>query len=62
MKRVKKVLMTLLPSFFVVGMCLPALLKDGPKEDPGLDTAIYDDSLEHAQLNRPDIKYAGGGA
>ena len=60
MKKVKKILMTLLPSFFVVGMCLPALLKDAPKEDPGLDTAIYDDSLEHAQLNRPDIKYAPG--
>ena len=60
MKRVKRVLMTLLPSFFVVGMCLPALLKDAPKEDPGLDTAIYDDNLTHAQLNRPDIKYASG--
>ena len=60
MKRVKKVLMTLLPSFFVVGMCLPALLKDAPKEDPGLDTAIYDDSLEHAKLNRPDITHMLG--
>ena len=55
MKRVKKVLMTLLPSFFVVGMCLPALLKDAHKEDPGLDTAIYDTKLTHADLNRPDI-------
>ena len=55
MKRVKRVLMTLLPSFFVVGMCLPALLKDAHKEDPGLDTAIYDTKLTHADLNRPDI-------
>ena len=60
MKKVKKFLMTLLPSFFVLGMCLPAVLNN-PKnvqEDPGEDTAIYDQSLTHAQLNRPDIMSA----
>ena len=60
MKRVKKILMTLLPSFFVVGMCLPALMNDPYKEKAGVDTAIYDSSSTHAQLSRPDIKYAPG--
>ena len=57
MKKVKKFLMTLLPSFFVVGMCLPALLNSNKNqvEDPGEDTAIYDRALTHANLNRPDI-------
>ena len=57
MKKVKKFLMTLLPSFFVVGMCLPALLNSNKNqvEDPGEDTAIYDRTLTHANLNRPDI-------
>ena len=55
MKKVKKVLMTLLPSFFVLGMCIPAFLNNIRKEDPGEDTAIYDKVLTHADLNRPDI-------
>ena len=57
MKKVKRFLMTLLPSFFVVGMCLPALLNNPKqvKEDPGEDTAIYSRTLTHAQLNNPDI-------
>ena len=56
MKKVKKFLMTLLPSFFIVGMCLPALLGgNSSKEDPGEDTAIYSEKLTHAKLNRPDI-------
>ena len=58
MKKSKKFLMALLPSFFVLGMSLPALLKDSPKEEPGLDTAIYAKDLQHAQLNRPDIMSA----
>ena len=60
MKKVKKFLMTLLPSFFVMGMCLPALLNDGvQKEQPGKDTAIYDHDLTHARLDNPDIKRLG---
>ena len=43
MKKVKKFLMTLLPSFFVLGMCLPALLPSKATEDAGQDTAIYPD-------------------
>ena len=60
MKKVKRFLMTLLPSFFVVGMCLPVLLNSNRNqiEDPGEDTAIYDHSLKHAQLNRPDVLFA----
>ena len=57
MKKVKKVLMTLLPSFFVLGMCLPALFNDSKKAEPGIDTAVYDDNLEHAKLNLPDITH-----
>ena len=57
MKKVKKFLMTLLPSFFVMGMCLPALLnnRNSLKDDPGEDTAIYRDDLTHAHYNLPDI-------
>ena len=56
MKKVKRFLMTLLPSFFVLGMCLPALINNKAQEDPGLDTAIYPDQpLKHAQYNRPDL-------
>ena len=60
MKKVKRFLMTLLPSFFVVGMCLPVLLNSNKNqiEDPGKDTAIYDRTLTHAQFNRPDIMSA----
>ena len=57
MKKVKKVLMTLLPSFFVLGMCLPALFNDSKKAEPGIDTAVYDDNLEHAKPNLPDITH-----
>ena len=60
MKKVKKFLMTLLPSFFVMGMCLPVLLDNvSKKENPGLDTAVYDNNLTHASLDRPDIKRLG---
>ena len=60
MRKVKKFLMTLLPSFFVMGMCLPAILNNGVKKDnPGLDTAVYDNNLTHASLDRPDIKRLG---
>ena len=57
MKKVKRFLMTLLPSFFVLGMTLPALLKDRAKEDAGLDTAIYKEEypLKHARYGRPDL-------
>ena len=56
MKKVKKFLMTLLPSFFVLGMTLPALLNNKVVDDAGLDTAIYPDQpLKHAQYNRPDL-------
>ena len=57
MKKVKKVLMTLLPSFFVLGMCLPVFFNDSKIEKPGIDTAIYDDDLEHAKYNLPDITH-----
>ena len=61
MKKVKKFLMTLLPSFFVLGMCLPALINNKAQDDAGLDTAIYTDQpLKHAQLNRPDILVGEG--
>ena len=56
MKKVKKFLMTLLPSFFVVGMCLPAFLNSSASKDqPGEDTAIYSNGLTHARYDRPDI-------
>ena len=60
MKKVKNFLMTLLPSFFVLGMCLPAVLGGSSKEDPGKDTAIYSDNLTHAKLDRPDITHMMG--
>ena len=61
MKKVKKFLMTLLPSFFVLGMCLPALLPSKATEDAGQDTAIYPDlPLKHAQYNRPDLLVGEG--
>ena len=59
MKKVKIFLMTLLPSFFVLGMCLPAVINNSPKENPGLDTAVYDTDLSHAQLDRPNIMRSG---
>lgn len=53
--------MTLLPSFFVLGMCLPALLPSKATEDAGQDTAIYPDlPLKHAQYNRPDLLIGEG--
>ena len=57
MKKVKHFLTTLLPSLFVVGMCLPAMINnnDSPKEDAGEDTAIYSDNLMHARYAFPDI-------
>ncbi len=61
MKKVKKFLMTLLPSFFVLCMCLPALLPSKATEDAGQDTAIYPDlPLKHAQYNRPDLLIGEG--
>ena len=63
MKKVKKFLMTLLPSFFVLSACGGALShKNNVEEDPGQDTAIYDQVLTHAQLNRPDITNYGDAA
>ena len=61
MKKVKRFFATLLPSFFVLGMCLPALINNKAQEDPGLDTAIYhDQALRHAQYNRPDLLIGEG--
>ena len=61
MKKVKKILMALLPSFFIVGMCLPAFLAGVTNNDkPGKDTAIYDKTLTHANLNSPDITHLLG--
>ena len=57
MKKVKKALMTLLPSFFVLAMtgCNAsngsASLEDVRPED----TSKVSTNLEHAKLNRPDI-------
>ena len=57
MKKVKSVFLTLLPSFFVLGMAIPSFLgaANNPQPDPGEDTAVYHMTEEHAQLNRPDI-------
>ena len=56
MKKSKRFLMTLLPSFFVLGMCLPALLNNKAQDEAGLDTAIYPDQpLQHARYDRPDV-------
>ena len=61
MKKVKKFLMTLLPSFFVLGMTLPALLNNKASDEAGQDTAIYPEtSLKHAQYNRPDLLVGEG--
>ena len=60
MKKVKKILMTLLPSFFVLGMALPAFLNNGKDMNPGKDTAIYDKGDYHAKLERPDITHLLG--
>ena len=63
MKKVKKFLMALLPSFFVVGMSVPAFLDLANSKDvAGEDTAIYS-KVEHvAQLNHPDITHLTGEA
>ena len=58
MKKSKRFLMTLLPSFFVLGMCLPTLLNTNKQveiEEAGEDTAIYSPTLKHAQYNLPDL-------
>ena len=56
MKKVKRFLMTLLPSFFVLGMCLPALMNDKANEEAGGDTAIYrEQGIKVARYDRPDI-------
>ena len=60
MKKVKNVLMALLPSFFVIGMSLPVFLNSVSKENPGKDTAIYDKTLTHARYDRPDITHLLG--
>ena len=62
MKKVKKILMTLLPSFFVLGMALPAFLNSDKEMNPGKDTAIYDKGDYHAKLERPDITHLLGAA
>ena len=55
MKKVKRFLMTLLPSFFALGMVVPALFNNQVKEEAGQDTAIYSQGLKHAQYNLPDL-------
>ena len=60
MKKVKKIMMTLLPSFFILGMSVPIFLGGSNNAEAGQDTAIYDESDAHAVLSRPDIKYASG--
>ena len=61
MKKSKRFLMTLLPSFFVLGMCLPALLNNKVQDEAGLDTAIYPDQpLQHARYDRPDVLIGEG--
>ena len=52
--------MTLLPSFFILGMSVPIFLGGSNNAEAGQDTAIYDESDAHAVLSRPDIKYASG--
>ena len=61
MKKVKRFFATLLPSFFVLGMCVPALINNKASDDAGLDTAVYrDQPLKHAQYNRPDLLVGEG--
>ncbi len=61
MKKVKRFFATLLPSFFVLGMCVPALIDNKASDDAGLDTAVYrDQPLKHAQYNRPDLLIGEG--
>ena len=55
MKKVKRFLMTLLPSFFALGMVVPALFNNQVKQEAGQDTAIYSQGLKHAQYNLPDL-------
>ena len=63
MKKVKKFLMALLPSFFMLGMCIPAFLNyKASKDNPGEDTAIYSKAEHYAQLNSPDITHLKGDA
>ena len=61
MKKVKKILMALLPSFFIVGMCIPAFLNSGDSKDvAGEDTAIYNKAAPYALLDHPDITHLLG--
>ena len=56
MKKYHKALLTLLPSFFVLALAIPAASVFAPAPDEvGEDPAIYDESLEHAKLEAPDI-------
>ena len=56
MKKVKKVIATLLPSLFVFGMVIPLSLSFQPKVDEaGEDTAIYSEEEGIKDYNRPDI-------
>ena len=56
MKKIKKLITAMIPSFLTLGALAGAFLtKENVKEDPGEDTAIYSDNLDHAKLDAPDI-------
>lgn len=58
MKKSKKLLLTAIPAFLVLGASSAALtlkITNVLKDNPGRDTAIYDKDLTHAQYNKPDI-------
>ena len=58
MKKFKKTLFAMMPSFLLFGTAAGAIaLNSQPKvvSKLGEDTAIYDKDLTHAQLNKPDI-------
>ena len=57
MKHIKKALLAVIPSFMLFGVAGLAATRVSQKinGNPGKDTAIYDENLEHARLDRPDI-------
>ena len=58
MKKIKKAVLAMMPSFLLFGAVAGALSFKATSQvlkDAGEDTALYDDSLEHARLDHPDI-------
>ena len=60
MKKVKKVIVTLLPSSFVLALVLPISIGLKPKiDEAGEDTAIYSEKVEVKDYNQPDFHLGG---